>query len=224
MKKTTHAIFVIDRSGSMTSCRQATIDGYNEQLEAFRKGKQKVQISCLQFDYVYGDDNSMNVLYENAKPASVANLTEETYEPRGSTPMLDAVGFAITMGDRDTKSDAILVTIISDGYENASRKETYESIAAKIKARTAKGNWTFAYVGANQDLAEVSQRMNIPIGNTMAYAATDAGTRNMYATSNSSRMMFAASASLSSSNLFDNTEPEKTDINSKINRRAKAGA
>lgn len=221
MKKTTHAIFVLDRSGSMQSCQDATIDGYNEQLNAFRKGKAKVKITCIQFDQNAGK-NDIEVLYENADAKSVADLNRDTYQPRGGTPMLDAVAQAIGVADKDTVSDSVLITIFSDGQENASREETYASIAEKIKTRTAKGNWTFAYIGANQDLSVISQRMNIPIGNTMAYAATDMGTRSMYDTTNHSRMMFAASASLGSSNLFG-TEPEpapKNDINSKINRRA----
>lgn len=222
MKKT-HNIFVLDRSGSMASCAEATIDGYNEQLKAFRDSDQKIRVTCIQFDSPVGSPE-LEVMYENEKPKNVPDLNSDTYIPRGTTPMLDAVGKAIAVADADTKSDSKLITIISDGYENASREETYESIAAKIKERTAKGNWTFAYIGANQDLADVSKKMNIPMGNIMAYTATPDGTTNMYNTSNNSRMVFAASASLSSSNLFGEPEEEKNDINSKINRKVKASA
>lgn len=217
--KTTHAIFVLDRSGSMESCKNETIDGYNEQLKAFRASKAKVRVTCIQFDHNLGKSD-IEVLYENALPVNVADLNHLTYSPRGGTPMLDAVGQAIAIADRDTAADSFLITIFSDGMENASSEETYETIAKKIQARTEKGNWTFAYIGANQDLSLVSKKMHIPMGNIMAYTATPDGTSQMYAASNMSRTAFAASASLGTDNLF-NTEPEPApkDINSRINRK-----
>lgn len=220
MKKT-HAIFVLDRSGSMESCRKATIDGFNEQLNALASGDGKVFVSCVQFD----NPQDIETLYERVKVAAAPRLTIDTFVPRGMTAMLDAVGKAITIADGDKRSDSLLIVVVSDGGENASRTESYDSIAEKIKVRTAKGNWTFAYIGANQDLSDISKRMNIPLGNTMAYHSTPLGTRTAYTASAGSTLTFAASASLGSTNLFNNTaspEPDKNDINAKINRRAKA--
>lgn len=222
MKKTTHAIFVLDRSGSMDSCRQATVDGFNEQLNTLSTAG-KVFVSCVQFD----NPEDVEILYQRTKIKDTPKLTLDTFVPRGMTAMLDGVGRAISIADLDTKSDSILIVVVSDGGENMSRAETWSTIAEKIKARTAKGNWTFAYIGANQDLSDISKRMNIPMGNTMTYNSTPLGTRAAYSASAGGTQMFAASASLGSSNLFgtpEPEEPEKNDINSKINRRAEAAS
>ncbi len=198
---------VLDRSGSMESCVTEIISGYNAQLETLTNGGGRVWVTCLQFDQHFGVGDAgmginLDVLYERKRVGEAPRLTTETYVPRGGTPMLDAVGKAIAIGDKETKADAILVMTYSDGQENASRTETWTTIAEKIKARTAKGNWSFGYVGANQDLAVVSQRMNIPIGNTMAYQATPRGSQVMYAASSGATTNFSRAASAATSTLF----------------------
>ena len=200
-KKTTHAIMVLDRSGSMEMCRDATIDGYNEQLNALKGADGKVSVTLLQFDSNAGP--TIEVQYEKAKVSEAPKLTKETYVPRGGTPMLDAVGKAIAIGDADAKSDSILVMICSDGQENSSVEHTWASIAALIKDRQEKGNWTFAYIGANQDLSDISKRTNIPLGNTLAYAATDAGTRAAYTSRSASTIAFAGSAKVATEDFFN---------------------
>lgn len=219
MKKTTHAIFVLDRSGSMQSCREATVDGFNEQLNTLSTADGKVFVSCVQFD----NPQDVETLYQRTKIKDTPKLTLDTFVPRGMTAMLDGVGRAISIADDDTKSDSILIVVVSDGGENQSQAETWATIAEKIKSRTAKGNWTFAYIGANQDLSDISKRMNIPMGNTMIYNSTPLGTRSAYTASAGSTQMFASGAMAASVNLFSQPEPdepEKTDIHSKINRRA----
>lgn len=216
MAKKTHAIFVLDRSGSMNSCRQATIEGFNEQLNALAAGGDKVFVSCVQFD----NPQDIDTLYQRIKVADAPRLSEETFVPRGMTAMLDAVGKAIALADADKKSDSLLIIVVSDGGENSSLTENYGSIAEKIGERTSKGNWTFAYIGANQDLSVISQRMNIPIGNTMTYSANPAGTRSMYAATSSVVLDFAGGIETASASLFSGIDQGKEDISGKVIRRA----
>ena len=46
--------------------------------------------------------------------------------------------------------DHVLVTVITDGYENASHVYTAEMIKELVDSLTAHG-WVFTYIGANQD-------------------------------------------------------------------------
>ena len=42
--------FVLDESGSMETCRDATISGFNEYIESLKKIKEKVLFSLVKFD------------------------------------------------------------------------------------------------------------------------------------------------------------------------------
>ena len=199
---TTHMILVVDRSGSMGGIQKPMQDAINTQLnEALKAGNTKV--SVVEFDDV-------PVVCEwEVEPGSF----DYVLEPRGWTAMLDGVGVALDYykGSKN-KYDTYLMIIISDGYENFSKKETYETIAAKIKDLTGTGKWTFSYIGANQDLSDISRKMNIPIMNTMSYVADQRGTRVMAAAAaGSSQSYFAgraqgmtASANFVNSNLPEN--------------------
>lgn len=49
-----------------------------------------------------------------------------------------------------TDADRMLVTIVTDGYENASKEYTGSAIKALVAELKNKG-WVFAYIGANQE-------------------------------------------------------------------------
>src|SRR4029079_3280899 len=85
----THISVVLDRSGSMDLVREDTIGGFH----AFLDGQKKVPGHCTftltQFDHAY------DVLHANEPIKQVNPLTKDTFVPRGSTALLDAVGKTI---------------------------------------------------------------------------------------------------------------------------------
>jgi uncharacterized protein YegL len=175
--KTLHVAIVLDRSGSMEDCRDATISGFNELVEGIRaddrKGGLRTRITLVTFNH------EVEAVHFKAPLASLQRISRQTYIPGGNTAMLDAVGLTLdrlTGEVKDQASKSFLVCIVSDGYENASRRYTYPDIAARIRTLTEAGNWTFTYLGSNQDLSQVSAQLHIPRGNVAAYAATPAGT------------------------------------------------
>ena len=72
--------------------------------------------------------------------------------------------------------DKVLVTIITDGYENASTEYDRTSVKA-LTEKLDKQGWTFAYIGANQDAQAVSHELGIK--NAMNFQATVCGTATM---------------------------------------------
>jgi uncharacterized protein YegL len=175
--KTLHVAIILDRSGSMEDCRDATISGFNELVEGIRaddrKGGLRTRITLVTFNH------EVEVVQFKAPLSSLHRISRETYVPGGNTAMLDAVGLTLdrlTAEVKDQASKSFLVCIVSDGYENASRRYTYPDIAARIRKLTEAGNWTVTYLGSNQDLSKVSEALHIPAGNVAAYAATPAGT------------------------------------------------
>ena len=61
------------------------------------------------------------------------------------------MGIALHTLEKEVGEDAIaLVTVITDGYENASREYTGKMIKDLVSRLDEKG-WVFTYIGANQD-------------------------------------------------------------------------
>lgn len=174
-KQKVHLIMVLDCSGSMMSVREEIVRGFNSALDEW-KSLDKTKLFVTRLDFSVQGTSHVRVVCQRETPSKVGHFGLETYTPQGLTNMLDAVGQAISIGTDDTLSDSVVVVILSDGEENASSVHTYESIADLIGARSAMGNWTFAYVGANQDLSKVATQLNIPIANTMNYVSTANGT------------------------------------------------
>ena len=74
--------------------------------------------------------------------------------------------------------DRVLVTIITDGYENASLEYSGNAIKSLVETLKKEG-WVFAYIGANHDVESVAT--NLSITNVMNFEATSVGTRTMSA-------------------------------------------
>ncbi len=177
-KNTANVVIILDKSGSMESTRDATISAFNEQIETIREMTESVDVtlSLVTFNHV------ACVNAWRADPAAFEPLSRETYRPGGNTAMYDAVGKAVDKFAFDewlSKKETYLFIIISDGVENSSQRYTAAMLADRITRLQATDRWTFSYIGANQNLAEVSDRMGIPRSNMAAYENTAAGTRRM---------------------------------------------
>jgi Mg-chelatase subunit ChlD len=151
-------IFLLDRSGSMESCRDDTIGGFNSFVkdQAVIGGK----LTLIQFDH------EIQTAYTNVELKDVVPLTIETFKPRGSTALLDAIGATI----KSPKCTHPVVIILTDGQENSSTKFTKAHIKDLIEQKTKDG-WTFMYLGANQDAFAEAGAMGIAPACTMNYDA-----------------------------------------------------
>jgi len=174
----TEIVFVLDRSGSMQSCQEAAIAGFNRFLVEQQQLEGRVKLTLVLFDDEY-------LVPINALPAAeVLPLDDETYVPRGSTALLDAIGRAVDdLGARlasSPESDRpgqVIVAILTDGLENSSQRYTWRQIAALIKQQSEKYRWTFLFLGANQDAIATAAQMNIEASNAATYMADEAGVR-----------------------------------------------
>jgi hypothetical protein len=140
-------IFLLDRSGSMDSIVGDTIGGYNSFV--------KSQIAEGGTMSLYLFDHEVTEIYRNVPIDKVEPLTNKTYVPRGSTSLLDAIGYIIKK--ETTKSVMIILT---DGEENSSCNFTHAHIKDLTDMRTKDG-WDFVYLGANQDAFAVGNSLGI---------------------------------------------------------------
>jgi Mg-chelatase subunit ChlD len=168
--------FVLDRSGSMQSCREAAMNGFNLFLHEQQQTESLVKLTLVLFDDEY-------LVPINGLPvAEIVPLNDDSYVPRGSTALLDAIGRTIDdLGARlaalpeQDRPGQVIVAILTDGLENSSQSYTWQQIARRIKQQTEQYRWTFLFLGANQDAIATAAQMNIAAANAAAYVADAAG-------------------------------------------------
>lgn len=161
---TTTAIHVVlDRSGSMQTVRDDTIGAFNAYIEQVAKETPTATISLTLFD-----SQGIDTIY-NYKPVTDApKLTTDTYVPRASTPLYDAIGQS-AWKLADTKADAKVLVILTDGYENSSREFTKEAISKLLAEKQDKDGWLVMYLGADQDAWAVGSQMGTRANSTMTF-------------------------------------------------------
>lgn len=171
-------VIILDRSGSMGCIRRAAVDGFNETLSGIKKAQEN--FADTQDHYVTlvtFCSCEMRQVFDKVPAAEARPLTMDDYEPCCGTPLYDAMGFTLTAMQRHVKDmtdTVVVVTVITDGYENASREYSGTAIKELVERLRGKG-WTFTYMGANQDAASVAAEMSIR--NSRNFEHNEEGTR-----------------------------------------------
>jgi hypothetical protein len=165
----THIRILLDRSGSMDSCREGTVSGFNQYL----RDQQAVPDDGTTLALVQFDSESYDTVFDKAISA-VTPLTEADFKPRASTPLHDAMGRCIDELIRDHLADKVLMVIITDGFENASHEYTTEKLAQMIKERRDAG-WEFIFLAANQDAILTASHFGIQRTHAALYTSSNRG-------------------------------------------------
>ena len=172
--KTTLYHFIVDQSGSMKGMEQQAIAGFNTQLEKIQDLEKKMPDQKFLCSLSFFNSEVQDVL-KNEPVKQIELLSNNNYRPDGMTALLDAVGGSIDRIEKqfgkELENDEISVVmiIITDGYENASRYYTYHMVAEKIVMLDETGKWTFSYLGADFDAIHTSKMMNIRKENVMNF-------------------------------------------------------
>ncbi len=181
----TQIICVLDRSGSMSEngIIHEAINGFNRFLAEQRKLKDTATLTVVLFDDMY------DMLYDDVDIKTVKDITYDTWTPRGTTALYDAIGKTInkvkakhvSLGSEAPAK--VLVCIVTDGKNNASHEYTRDGIKSLIK-ECENINWNFVYLAANQNAFEVGSSFGVSAGNTMTFAASGQGAAFMSSTLN----------------------------------------
>lgn len=180
-------LIILDASGSMNTIYNQALSGVNETIATIRIAQQehpelKQYISLASFsEYV-------NRIFSTIPIEEARNINKEDYPLLGCTALYDAMGELINeLKQKITPDDCVLVTVITDGYENASRKWSGQQIKSLVEELKTTG-WTFTYIGANQDVTKVANSLGV--ANAMCFEATEDGTDSMFAKEQSCRKNF----------------------------------
>lgn len=172
----TRIAVILDRSGSMQSIHKATIEGFNEFVGKLKSEPSEASLKLIEFDDKYETVFDTPLFRTRL-------LTPQDCLPRGLTALNDAIGTTIADLGKELSAipgaerpDKVIVMIMTDGQENASRGYSPNQVARMIQHQKDHYNWEFLYLGANQDAVKVASRMNIDRDSSLTYAANYAGT------------------------------------------------
>ena len=177
----TEIISLVDRSGSMQSILDDAIGGFNTFLRSQQDQPGEAKLSLILFDHEY------QIVHQAVDIQQVEPLNQDTYVPRGSTALLDAVGKTIdAVGERlaataeSERPSQVIVSILTDGYENASQTYSKPKVAEMIKHQTEKYNWAFEFQAANMDAFAAAKELSIAPDRVVQFEATSEGVREAF--------------------------------------------
>src|SRR5262249_18721109 len=155
----THIYFLLDRSGSMQSIKSDIEGGFQAFVEEQRAAQGEARATLAQFDDVY------ELVYADRPIADVPPLN---LQPRNMTALPAPMGKLITQAGQglaalpeDRRPGRVIVAIMTDGLENASKEWTGAAIKSLVEQQTGVWGWTFLYMGADQDAIEVGESLGI---------------------------------------------------------------
>jgi Mg-chelatase subunit ChlD len=180
----THMAVILDRTGSMESIRDDTIGGFNAFLNEQKQQPGKATLTLVQFD----SQDPYEVIHQVKTIKEVPELTKETYVPRATTPLLDAIGRGINDLEKciaDMKEDArpskVVFVVITDGQENASREFRRDQILKMINEKEKQHGWQFVFLSADLDAINDAMDHGFQAKAAMAFDQTGAGVKNAWA-------------------------------------------
>jgi len=190
-KHQVHNLIILDESGSMQSIKNSIIQGFNEIVQTM-KGieeqypEQEHFISLISFNGF-----GKKVLHFLDPVKQLNQIDASRYMPNANTPLYDAMGFAIGKLREvltDVEDYDVLVTIMTDGYENASKEYTSHAIKALIEELKL-NHWTFTYIGTDHDVEKFAASLSIT--NIMYFEKNPKDIKFMFEKERNSRKLYS---------------------------------
>ena len=180
----THITVILDRTGSMESIRDDIIGGFNAFLEEQQKLPGKATMTLVQFD----SQDPYEIICRFSPVSKVPKLDRNVYVPRASTPLLDAIGRGIndleaSLGSIDDTSQPakVVLAIVTDGQENASREFNRAQIVKMIEEKTKKNDWQFVFLSSDLAAIRDAESYGIARDANLPYVKDAKGTRDAWA-------------------------------------------
>lgn len=220
MKTQIFNLIILDKSGSMSSIAKAAISGFNETVGSIRSAQER--FADTQEHYVslmIFCDCEKRLVYDKVPVAEVKELTSKEYQPCCCTPLYDAMGISINALFKDIKDreDATaVVTVITDGLENASKEYSGKTIKALVERMKEEEGWNFAYIGTNQDVEATSASLSID--NHLTFRDDEAGMSEAWDKERKAKMTMFSRFSLDSAFTAYMTSQERKTHRSEANR------
>ncbi|MGI6223552.1 MAG: VWA domain-containing protein [Prevotella sp.] len=179
MEKKIFNLIIVDESGSMGSIRKQAFEGLNETISTIKKMQKEQPDIEQRITLLTFDSNHKTFLYDNQFAKTCKMLRWEQYEPGAATPLYDAIGMGISkVNSQCGEKDNVLVTIITDGYENCSEEFTLPMIHNLI-SKLKEHHWTFTLIGT-ENLDVKGMAHSFAIDNHLSFKENPEDTKAMF--------------------------------------------
>ena len=191
MKNKIYNLVIVDESGSMGFLREATLSGINETIGTIRSAQnefvdtQEHFLTLVSFNAIAGHADVRTLI--NCRPIGEIGEDFSDYHPHGCTPLYDAMGLSLIRLHEKVKGDkeaSVVVTVLTDGLENASHEWRVTDLRRLIEQLKEEG-WSFSYMGSAHDVKSVSDLL--AIDNYVEFSHDIVGTRSSWGYEHSSR-------------------------------------
>lgn len=190
-KHQVHNLIILDESGSMESIKKNIVQGFNEIVQTV-KGIEKEFPEQEHFISLISFNGLGQKLLHFIDPVSKLELIDETrYKPDATTPLYDAMGFGIAKLRQHLVNQTdynVLVTVLTDGEENASKEYKGSDIKKNIEDLKL-NNWTFTYIGTDHDVEKFAASLSI--NNTLSFDKDTEGIKNMFVKEGNARRSYS---------------------------------
>ena len=189
-KTQVYNLIILDKSGSMRSIANAAIAGFNETVGGIRSAQERYKDTQEHFvSLMVFCDCEKTMVYDMVPVEKVKELTSKEYRPCCCTPLYDAMGISINRlydAIKNKEDATAVVTVITDGMENASKEYSGSAIKALVERMKNEEGWNFAYIGTNQDVEAASASLSID--NHMVFIDDEEGMRKAWEKERKSKM------------------------------------
>jgi hypothetical protein len=168
-KPITYYHVVLDRSGSMASCWGSAMKALHNQYEQIQSTKAKYPDQEMMYSWCIFNEEI--IMSESIAPVNANLRLPNAIHPDGLTALHDAVGSSIEFLKKHTgteiesnpKADVVMI-VITDGEENASRFFTGPGVKRMIHDLEATEKWTFLFVGLDMELESIARDCHMARG------------------------------------------------------------
>lgn len=164
----------------MAPVKAPTLTGFNEIAQTILGTQQQFPEQPQFVTLVTFNGMGIKTLLDKQPVGLLTPLTADQYRPNASTPLFDALGRSLLRLEIQLEQETnptVLVSILTDGDENASREFSGAAVRAIIERLQDRG-WTFTYVGANHAVEQVAASMSIKT--TVRFDHNEAGLKDLF--------------------------------------------
>ena len=175
----TDITLLLDRTGSMEQIASDVVGGINTFIKGQKKAEGHATFTFIQFDSV----DPQEMIYTSLPIERVTPMRRKDFIPRAQTPLLDAMGMAITSAAsrisaiaEDARPGKVVFVVFTDGLENASREYSYAHIKDLVEGKERDAGWAFIFLGATMDAFD----QHALLGTAMVRSGMSANARSSF--------------------------------------------
>jgi hypothetical protein len=211
-KHQVHNLIILDESGSMEPIKKTIINGFNELVQTIQGIEKQFPEQEHFITFVSFNGLGQKLLHYIEPANKLKNIDDESYNPDATTPLFDAMGFSINKLKNSLQEQTdynVLVTIMTDGEENASKEFSGYDIK-KLVEELKENRWTFTYIGTDHDVEKIASSLSI--NNTMMFEKNEEDIKNMFTREQNARFNYSKKIRFNentSANYFESADESK---------------